>query len=465
MTAQETKLRVYIDNKQFYSPESGNYLEVYFQFVGHTFKYYPAESGLQSEVAVIINLFQDGQRITGDAYRLNSPVMKDSIIDDFFDLKRFAVNPGNYTLSVEISDVNSTNKPINATLPIIIDDLSKGISASDIESIEYATLSKEENVFVKSGYSIIPRLSTFFPKEITSIPIYMEFYNSNELNDTLCAVKEYIINTENGREIFQFTNYFKQHTAEVLPILRNMDISELPTGKYALNYTLLSSNLAELSTQSFLFERSNDIDYSLLTDNIILDPSFQSSISSDSVSYFLESLIPIAKPAEIKNIITVLKKETEENQRKHIQAFWSQSTPNNPYEEWMKYKGQVLLVQELYGNNFQEGFETDRGRVYLQYGSPTTIVQREVSSTEYPYEIWQYNKIGQFSNRRFIFYNPDLVNNAYRLLHSDMLGELKNPAWPQILSSRNTNKGNVDNPNQNVQDHWGGNSFDLFRQY
>jgi hypothetical protein len=76
-----------------------------------------------------------------------------------------------------------------------------------------------------------------------------------------------------------------------------------------------------------------------------------------------------------------------------------------------------------------------------------------------------YNKIGQFSNRRFIFYNPDLVNNAYRLLHSDMLGELKNPSWPQILSSRNTNKGNVDNPNQNVQDHWGGNSDDLFRQY
>jgi hypothetical protein len=46
-----------------------------------------------------------------------------------------------------------------------------------------------------------------------------------------------------------------------------------------------------------------------------------------------------------------------------------------------------------------------------------------------------------------------------------MLGELKNPGWPQILSSRNTNKGNVDDPNMNVQEYWGGDSRDFFRQY
>lgn len=79
----------------------------------------------------------------------------------------------------------------------------------------------------------------------------------------------------------------------------------------------------------------------------------------------------------------------------------------------------------LYGNNFQDGFETDRGRVYLKYGAPSTHVVRENSPSEYPYEIWTYNKIGKYSNKRFVFYNPDLTNGAYRLLHSDVLGELK----------------------------------------
>ena len=46
-----------------------------------------------------------------------------------------------------------------------------------------------------------------------------------------------------------------------------------------------------------------------------------------------------------------------------------------------------------------------------------------------------------------------------------MVGELKNPSWPQILSKRNTVNGNVDNPNANNVDHWGGNSNDYYRQY
>jgi hypothetical protein len=101
----------------------------------------------------------------------------------------------------------------------------------------------------------------------------------------------------------------------------------------------------------------------------------------------------------------------------------------------------------------------------LKFGSPSSVVTKETSPSEYPYEIWTYNKIASFSNKRFIFYNPDLVNNAYRLLHSDMLGETKNLGWQQILAKRNTNNGNVDNPNQNYQQHFGGNSNDLFRQY
>ena len=50
------------------------------------------------------------------------------------------------------------------------------------------------------------------------------------------------------------------------------------------------------------------------------------------------------------------------------------------------------------------------------------------------------------------------------LLHSDMIGELKNQAWPQELSKRNTRNGGVDNPNSNVIDKWGENSMDDFGQ-
>lgn len=464
-TAQDQKLKAYLDTKQFYAPEIGNYIEIYFQFAASSVKYKGVEGGLQGDLAIQLDVTDGIKTVTSDAYRLQSPLMKDSIVEDFFDLKRFALTPGKYILNIELSDINTENSPLKASVPVQIDDLSNAISISDIEVAEFAFKGDENSVFFKSGINIIPRLSTFYPTELSVIPVYLEIYNTNQLEDTVCGLKQSLVNMETGAEVPEFTVFSRHTTSSVLPILRKVDINTLPTGKYALNYTLLSRSLSELSTQQYVFERSNDLDIPWTVENMVIDPAFQASITDDSVAYYLESLIPIAKPAEIKNIISVLKLKDREQERRHIQAFWLKTAPNSAYDSWLKYKEQVQLVERLYSNNFQEGFETDRGRVYLQYGAPTNIVQRETSPTEYPYEIWQYNKIGKFSNKRFVFYNPDLVNNAYRLLHSDMIGELKNPSWPQTLSKRNTNNGNIDNPNQFLQQNWGGNSNDFFRQY
>jgi hypothetical protein len=45
-----------------------------------------------------------------------------------------------------------------------------------------------------------------------------------------------------------------------------------------------------------------------------------------------------------------------------------------------------------------------------------------------------------------------------------MIGELKNASWPLELSKRNTKNGGVDNPNANVMDKWGQNSFNDFNR-
>jgi GWxTD domain-containing protein len=458
------KLRTYIDNKQFYAPGLGNYLEVYMQFVGQSVHYKGKENGLEGEIAVRMSVLSGDSIVALDAYRLTTPLMKDSIVEDFYDVKRFVLSPGKYTLSIELMDLNSTQSPLSAALPIVIEEMNEGIAFSDIEIAELAYKGEETSPFYKSGLCIIPRLATFYPTELTTIPVYFELYNTSSLEDSVFALKQ-IIRNEKGIELPDYTVFTRHSSSLVVPIMRKVDISLLPSGKYTLNYTLLTRRMIELSEQSYEFDRSNDIDFAMQTETIILDPNFQSSITKDSVEYYLESLIPISRSSEIKNIISTLKSKDEEKQRKHIQAFWALTAPGNSYDSWIKYKLQVQLVERVYSNNFQEGFETDRGRVYLQYGAPTNIVQKETSPTEYPYEIWQYNKIGSFSNKRFVFYNPDLVNNAYRLLHSDMIGELKNPGWPQTLAKRNTSGGNIDDPNLFMQDKFGDNANDLFRQY
>ena len=299
---------------------------------------------------------------------------------------------------------------------------------------------------------------------MSTLPIYFEIYNSTQLEGEHFRLKQSIIDANTGIELTDNVVYTEHSSSEVVPIFRKIHLEKLLTGTYSLKFTIVSDTDIELSSQTYEFERSNDRTADLTLAGAVLDPAFQESVTNDSLLYYLECIIPIAGASEVRSIMEIAKSKDPDRARKYLQTFWTSIAPQNPYEEWIKYKIQVQWVETVYGNNFQEGFETDRGRVYLQYGQPDNIAAREVSTSEYPYEIWRYNKIGVFSNKRFIFYNPDLVNNAYRLLHSDMIGELKNRAWPQALSTRNTRNGGVDNPNSNVIDKWGENALDDFGQ-
>ena len=144
--------------------------------------------------------------------------------------------------------------------------------------------------------------------------------------------------------------------------------------------------------------------------------------------------------------------------QKYFHAFWIQTKPENPYEGWLSYKKQVYYTEKLFSTQIKHGFETDRGRVHLKYGAPNTVMDRPSEPSAYPYQIWQYYRIGQRSNVRFVFYNPDLVTNDYPLLHSEMQGELQNYRWQHDLHKRNSPNINIDDPNDGNINHYGGNS-------
>lgn len=460
-TSKGKRLTAYLQTKQFSAPEIGNYIELHFQYVGYTLAYKSDSTNLIGEVAVMIDISQNGQIVANDAYRLSTPVMVDGIVEDFYDIKRFVLAPGNYQCDLELLDLNSTNTSIKTSFEIAIEEFTDAISVSDILIAESASKTNQTTSFSKSGYDIIPRIATFYPTELSSLPVYFEVYNSKQLDDSIFSIRQQIINGETTEILKEYTRTSKHKTAEVVPVFKTIDLVNIPTGKYLLAMTVLDGNSNELSTQHYEFERSNDLETSINTADLILDPHFQSSITDDSVGYYLASLIPISKPGQAKTILRELKTKDKERGRKMIQAIWKQTDPINTYEAWMKYKAQVQYVQRAFKTHFQPGFETDRGRVYLQYGAPSRTLEREISASEYPYEMWEYNKIGIYSNKKFIFYNPDLVTNTYKLLHSDMIGELKNPRWQYELNSRNTKNGNVDDPNEYNPSSWGNNARQL----
>ena len=126
-----------------------------------------------------------------------------------------------------------------------------------------------------------------------------------------------------------FSKTFSSKKGPVIPVFESINIEDLSTGNYQLEVRVSRSSNEILAFQTYDFERSNENNSMFTMDNLQLDPAFQASIPTDSVLYFLESLIPISKPAEIKNIIETLKSKNVENARKHLQGFWVITSPSN----------------------------------------------------------------------------------------------------------------------------------------
>ncbi len=461
--SQNQKLRAFIESKSFHSPKDGSFIEFNFQFVGYTAHFQNVENGMYASIAISTKLINEkSDTVAVDQYILKSPVFRDSVLEDFYSVQRIAAPSGKYRAIIEMLDLNSNQPSIAGEIQLEIADFSE-VSVSDILIAEQASPSYTVNEFYKSGYEIIPRISNYYGVESRRLPLYVEIYNTNKMVDSAFGIKQIILDKDNV-EVPGYSKFLKSKREEVIPFFRNIDISKLASGTYTVEVFLVDRNNRTISNAStYSFDRFNEVEEIQDLSLLVLDPRFQESMTDDSVRFYLASLLPISAHAESKMILQTLKEKNTELSRKYIQQFWVQTSPTTPTDAWLSYKSQVMLTQKLYANNFQDGYETDRGRVYLQYGQPNSIIQKESSPTEYPYEIWHYYRIRNYSNRRFIFYNPDLVNNAYRLLHSDMIGELKNTKWQEALVLRNTPGSGAGE--SDLEDNFGGNSNYYYRQY
>ena len=178
---QKEKLKAYIDVKDFYHPETGNYAEVELQFAIQSASLKTiGDSALQASLAIYFDFMSKNTLVKSDAYILNSPLyqIKDSLIDDFYEIKRYSLDPGKYELRIRIKDLNSDDKKeISGTNNFTIKDVKNKITVSDIVPAEYVVKSDKESVFQRSGLHIIPMFSNFFSSRTNTLPVYCELYN------------------------------------------------------------------------------------------------------------------------------------------------------------------------------------------------------------------------------------------------------------------------------------------------
>jgi GWxTD domain-containing protein len=111
--------------------------------------------------------------------------------------------------------------------------------------------------------------------------------------------------------------------------------------------------------------------------------------------------------------------------------FWivrdpSPSSPVNEYEE--SFRARVQYANDRYTSSRDQGWNTDRGRTLVKYGTPSNIEPHLYERDFLPYERWEYNNIASEGQALFVF--ADLNGfGLFQQLHSTVTGERNNPAW------------------------------------
>lgn len=455
--------------------ETGAYLELYTHLAGSTLNWVPFSPGdslTRAQVDFTILIQQGDALVMGDRFVLNSPVATKK--QDFVDLKRYSLAPGDYELFISIVDVADTTNQTSFKTTVTIKGWPLTIAQSDIALL--ANVDKEvaeDNPFARHGLLMEPLPYNFYGRGANKLAFYHEVYGTNLSIDEKVLLLTKIEKIENGKATPIKAVNKVYSTQRLIPHLGQVDISELPTGNYLLAVEVRSAANELVSRQELSFQRANPLlvekQREELLANVNLENEFVGQLDLDTLKYCLLALLPLMPQNDIESVNLMVRNKNVEALRMYLFSYWAQKTPANPaagYEEFMQV---ARSVDKTFNSGFRYGFESDRGYTYMKYGQPNDINRIETDPSAPPYEIWSYDVIEQTNqhNRRFIFYNPSLAGEDFILLHSDVTGEVNNPQWELMLYKNapgNQQPGDYIDGTQ-MQDNMGRQARRIFTDY
>ena len=442
---QARNIWAYLSYATFSSPE-GPYIETYLSIEASTVLFVWQEDGnYQGTVNIIMTFKQNNEIRAFKKYELKSPVVADTLKRNFqfIDQQRFLLPNGNYDFELQLVDPNvrtpATVAPYTQTVTI---DYPAGKPAvSGIELVKSYIKSETQTELSKSGFDLVTTVYSFYPSSDNRMIFYFEiYYMDSHIGPGNKYLLSYFVETfENNQLVRDLARSRKETARPVSPILADFNINNLPTGNYNLVVEIRDHMNTVLSNRKLFFQRSNPNAQMTMEELTTVNPagSFVEQLTNiDSLREFVSSTYPISSALEKNFLKGNLKTASLQVLQQYFLGFWQRRNPSDPRQAWENYRYQVEVAQHNFGTPVKKGYQTDRGRVFLQYGAPNVRVERNNEPSNYPYEIWQYYSLGNQTNRKFVFYSPDLVTSDFYLLHSDALGEFNNPRWQVDLRSR-----------------------------
>ncbi len=349
------------------------------------------------------------------------------------------VKPGIYSARVTIIDVVSKKKGEFYIDKITVEKSSKenSVNISNLSSAYNADYVGSDTTRVnplinKNGYNLLMNPVSVFSDTDKSLFLYGEIYNLEYTENSRTKYQLIINALDKDKNIYQmFGSRLSKKPGSSAVFVETIDIAGWNKGIYSIEVIVfdLSTKKADtaylpisiISPKEVLLAAQEISKYDDPYNNLTLKQKLQ------LITYLLTN--------DEQRVLNSLGDRGKEN---YLKAVWAEHDPT-PSKDKNEFREEIirryLYANKNYSTNekLTNGWLTDRGRIFMEYGMWEERDDKEAPSSGNPFVIWYYHsKEGTGSIFVFEDYYGD---DDYRLVHSDVTGEVYDKQWADWILS------------------------------
>jgi GWxTD domain-containing protein len=341
-------------------------LDVFIMVPYSSIQFIQSEKGYTGKYSVTISVFDKDkvklveEKIWNTKLEVNDFEQTTSKDNNSVTMKSFSLQPGEYFIRSAVRDHESNTDYLLEKI-YKVRDLSSDLSVSDIMLLAKKTEEKGVN-------KISPNITGDVTMQKDGLPFFYEIYTKNH-----CKLNtSYIILDAKKKKVFE-DSMVKDVDSGRTQVFYTIKDSSIKLGKYSLEVILNNPvNNLNAYTQRAFISRLAGVP-ALITD---LDKA-------------VDEMVYIASPHDIDTIEAAA---TKEEKLKRFLAYWkklSRTPETDDNAIFNEYYQRVNYANEHFSKYF-EGWNTDRGMVFILLGAPDNIQRHPFDLDAKPYEVWEY---------------------------------------------------------------------------
>jgi GWxTD domain-containing protein len=421
------------DFARFRYDSTSSYVEIYYGLYPQLMSYNQVDSVFKGMAMVRTVIRQKNADSTLFDQRLLIPVtIADTTFRNvnttFVTQTVYAVPFGDYVLEVSAHDSLRPAMRDSVSYSLAIHPIPSAPVSSDLELCsEVNSGPHQSKLFEKNSLEVIPNPSLVYG--VTSHPVsfyYMELYNLSP--DTVYTIKVRLYDGTN--KVVRESAKNQKHSARNVVDVGMMNVSSFPSGRYRMAVSVYDQSGTEVCGSSKTLFLSNPHIKQPAATTATLNATQFAGMTSDELSQEFRQGQYLATSEEIKRFKQM---STQEAKRDFLARFWTDAEHGQDGRIQMDrntYLHRITVANQRYRGMGKEGWQTDRGRVYLLYGEPEEVERFPSGQDSKPYEIWHYYQIE--SGVEFDFIDRSGFGN-YILSNSTKRGEIQDDGWQQYL--------------------------------